>query len=128
MFNPFFRSLLIPPVKTSENQSVHNAGPVFPNMSNAMYNMGIMRNICELQYVTMQKLKFSINDFFSKYEQIRWKLRICSHLLNKSELLNKKNYFFSVWKNSQGKCKELFRQLYCRTIVKGCFCTSQVFY
>ena len=33
---------------------------------------------------TAQKLKFSINDFFSKRDQIRRKLPIWSHLLNKS--------------------------------------------
>ena len=33
---------------------------------------------------TAQKLKFSIKDFFSKCDQIRMKLRICSHLLKKS--------------------------------------------
>ena len=32
---------------------------------------------------TAQKVKFSIKDFFSKYDQIRKKLRICSHLLKK---------------------------------------------
>ena len=31
--------------------------------------------------ITAQKMKFSIKDFFSKYDQIRWKLRIWSHLL-----------------------------------------------
>ena len=28
-------------------------------------------------------MKFFIKDFFSKYEQIRWKFRICSHFLLK---------------------------------------------
>ena len=32
---------------------------------------------------TAQKRKFSIKNFFGKYEQIRSKLRICSHLLKK---------------------------------------------
>ena len=32
---------------------------------------------------TVQKMKFSVKDFFSKCEQIRRKLRICSHLLKK---------------------------------------------
>ena len=31
---------------------------------------------------------FSIKNFFSKCEQIRWKLRICSHLLKKSLMEN----------------------------------------
>ena len=33
---------------------------------------------------TTHKMKFSIKDFFRKCEQIRWKLRIWSHLLKKS--------------------------------------------
>ena len=36
---------------------------------------------------TVQKMKFSI-DFFSKCDQIRRKLRICSHLLKKSATEN----------------------------------------
>lgn len=30
-------------------------------MSNAMYNIGNMHNICELQYVTIEKMKSLIN-------------------------------------------------------------------
>ena len=37
---------------------------------------------------TAQKMKFSIEDLFSKYDQIRGKLRIWSHLLNKSLIEN----------------------------------------
>ena len=37
---------------------------------------------------TAQKMKFSIKDFFSKCDQIRWKLRIWSHLLKKSSMEN----------------------------------------
>ena len=37
---------------------------------------------------TVQKMKFSIKDFFSKYNQIRRKLRIWSHLLKKSLIEN----------------------------------------
>ena len=33
---------------------------------------------------TAQEIKFSINDFFSKFDQIRRKLRIWSYLLKKS--------------------------------------------
>ena len=33
---------------------------------------------------TAQKMKFSIKDFFIKYDQIRRKLQIWSHLLKKS--------------------------------------------
>ena len=42
---------------------------------------------------TAQKMKFSIKDFSSKCGQIRRKLRICSHLLEKS--LNE-NFIFYV--------------------------------
>ena len=38
-----------------------------------------------------QKMKVSIKDFFSKYDQIRRKLRIWSHLLKK--ILNEKLHF-----------------------------------
>ena len=37
---------------------------------------------------TTQKIKFSIKDFFSKCDQIRRKMRIWSHLLNKSLMEN----------------------------------------
>ena len=37
---------------------------------------------------TAQKIKFSIKDFFSKYDQIGWKLRIWSHILKKSLMQN----------------------------------------
>ena len=37
---------------------------------------------------TAQKMKFSINDFFSKCDHIRSKPRIWSHLLRKSLLEN----------------------------------------
>ena len=33
-------------------------------------------------------MKFSNKDFFSKYDQLRWKLRICFHLVKKSLMKN----------------------------------------
>ena len=44
----------------------------------------------ELKFMdyTAQKMKFSIEDFFSKCDQIRRKLRIWSHLLKKSLIEN----------------------------------------
>ena len=39
-------------------------------------------------YYTAEKMKFSIKNFFSKYDQIRWKLRIWSHLRKKSLMEN----------------------------------------
>ena len=41
-----------------------------------------------LENITTQKMKFSIKDFFSKYDQIRSFLRLWSHLLEKSLLQN----------------------------------------
>ena len=45
--------------------------------------------------ITAQKMKFSIKDFFSKCDQIRKKLPIWSHLVNKSFM---ENYIFFVVK------------------------------
>ena len=39
-------------------------------------------------YYTAQKMKFSIKNFFTKYDQSPRKLRISSHLLKKSLLEN----------------------------------------
>ena len=44
-------------------------------------------------YITAQKMKFSIKDFFSKCDQIRSFLRILSHLLKKSLM---ENFIFCV--------------------------------
>ena len=45
------------------------------------------------KHYTAQKAKFSIKDFFSKCDQIRRKLRIWSHLLQKSLM---ENFIFCV--------------------------------
>ena len=49
---------------------------------------------------TAQKMKFSIKDFFSKCDQIRWSRRIWSHLLNKSLMEN-----FIFWAVSRTRFK-----------------------
>ena len=41
-----------------------------------------------LEFLTVQKMKFSIKDFLGKCDQIRRKLLIWSHLLNKSSMEN----------------------------------------
>ena len=46
-----------------------------------------------MEKVTAQKMKSSIKDFFSKYDQVRWKPRIWLHLLKKSLT---KNFTFCV--------------------------------
>ena len=43
-----------------------------------------LENIQTSEMDTVQKIKFSIVDFFSKCDQIRRNLRIWSHLLKKS--------------------------------------------
>ena len=48
-------------------------------------------NFEKFEVYTAQKMKFSINDFFSKCDQIRRKLRIWSHLPKKSLM---KNFIF----------------------------------
>ena len=48
-----------------------------------MFSHNITKSSC-----TAQKLQFFIKDFFSKCDQIRSKLRIWSHLLQKSVMEN----------------------------------------
>ena len=60
--------------------------------------------------ITAQKMKFSIKDFFSKCDQIRRKLWICSHLLKKSLM---ENYIFFILHDvalSDQASNTLFRQ------------------
>ena len=49
-----------------------------------------------------QKMKFSIKDFFSKWDQIHRKLQIWSHLLKKSLI---ENFIFCAVKNSPWRSK-----------------------
>ena len=51
-----------------------------------------------LKIINAQKMKFSIEDLFSKCDQIRKKLRIWSHLLKKSSM---ENFFFVQCMNSK---------------------------
>ena len=50
---------------------------------------------CQKTENTAQKMKFSIKDFFSKYDQIHRKLQIWSHLLKKF-LMEKLHFLSSV--------------------------------
>ena len=54
-------------------------------------------------FYNAQKKKISINDFFSKCDQIRRKLRIWSHLLKKSLM---QNFIFCVATNKATLKKE----------------------
>ena len=51
------------------------------------YDLGQLCTPFQLSY-TAQKMKFSMKDFFSKFDQIRSFLRIWSHLLKKSLMEN----------------------------------------
>ena len=53
-----------------------------------MSSSPVILEIIQVIFVTTQKMKFSIKDFFSKCDQIRRKLRIWSHLLKKSLMEN----------------------------------------
>ena len=62
--------------------------------------------------ITAQKMKFSIKDFFSKYDQICRKMRIWSHLLKKSSV---ENFIFCAVhseKNTRRHCNFLWQFYY----------------
>ena len=54
---------------------------------------------------TARKMKFPIKGFFSKYDQIRKKLRIWSHLLKK--LLMENFIFCAVLKDGNEGCRSV---------------------
>ena len=54
-------------------------------------------NLNFVKNLTAQKMKFSIKDFFCKFDQIRSFLRIWSHLLKKFLM---ENFFFVQWEYS----------------------------
>ena len=71
-------------------------------------------------YITVQKMKFSVKDFFSKCDQIRRKLLIWSHLLKKS-LMKILHFLCSVYNlvdrsrdltlfREEGRSEELYSQ------------------
>ena len=55
-------------------------------------------------------MKFSIKDFFSKYDQIRSFLRIWSHLLKKSFM--EKSFFCAVFNLDHEEREMLYRKVY----------------
>ena len=61
------------------------SSPVFINNSPCQFYKTLWRK-CSI--LTVQKMKFSIQDFLSKYDQIHSFLRIWSHLLKKSLMEN----------------------------------------
>ena len=66
--------------------------------------------LLDLKTYIVQKMKFSIEDFFSKCDQIRRKLRIWSHLLKKS--LTENFIFWAVWVRSSARTVLLMNHLY----------------
>ena len=69
------------PIKIKTNTTVANDADV----DMITVNKDVLLNFIEHEHkYTAQKNEVSIKDFFSKCEQIRRKLRICSHLLKKS--------------------------------------------
>ena len=75
---PFF--LLNLTYNKKVNRSCQKRSVLF--MCTSFYSKSVI--FYELKAYTAQKMKFSIKDFFSKSDQIRRKLRIWLHLLNKS--------------------------------------------
>ena len=61
--------------------------PIICLSSSTGYYFTFSHSRARLTY-TAQKMKFCIKDFFSKFDQIRRKLRILSHVLNKSLMEN----------------------------------------
>ena len=59
-----------------------------PKSIGSLSKHGQSKNCSETTYLNAQKMKYSSKDFFSKYDQIRRKLRIWSHSLKKSLMEN----------------------------------------
>ena len=71
-----------------------------------------------------KKMKFSINYFFSKCDQIRRFLRICSHLLKKSLMEN--FIFYAVRSSSTSKYKSIVNRI-CQHLCSKRFSLSKVY-
>ena len=72
-----------------------------------LYAVISMIMYCQLVNITAQEMKFSIKGFFSQCDQIRRKLRILSHLLNKSLMEN-----FINTNNSSANLKRMFTEIW----------------
>ena len=83
------RSISIYSVRMRENADQNNSE--YGHFSRSVYIY------CPLE--TARKIKFSIKDFSSKYDQIRRKLRIWSHILEKSLM---ENFIFCAVRVSEG--------------------------
>ena len=65
----------------------------FLNCTNGTNSRKASDFLCTSVHCTVEKIKFSIKDFFSRCDRIRRKLQIRSHLLKKSLI---GNFIFSV--------------------------------
>ena len=65
---------------------------------------------------TVQKMKFSIKDFFSKYGKIQTKMWICSNLLKKSLM---KMFIFCAVKHVDVEAKAILNTLLVSLIPSG---------
>ena len=61
---------------------------MFPSRNQSVLISSLIINMIHVGANNAQKMKFSINDFFSKCDQIRKKLRIGIHLLKKCLMEN----------------------------------------
>ena len=84
------RSLAACSVSFSAFPQHHCLRIFFSNKVNLLFNCLLVTTTKQLKYsgCTAQKMRFSIKDFFSKYGQIRRKLRIWSHSLKRSLMEN----------------------------------------
>ena len=78
-------------VKTIKNVVINLIFHVSVIFNTNQWETTLCKLYCELKQtatITAEKMKFSVKDFFSKCDQIRRKLRIWSHLLEKSFMEN----------------------------------------
>ena len=78
--------------KSSKLSEGHITSIMFIKMQYKSVN-NVMKSWAEILYNITQQMKFSIKDFFSKFDQILRKLWVWSHLLKKSLM---ENFIFSV--------------------------------
>ena len=71
---------------------------------------------CLLAQINAQKMKFFVRNLFNKCEHIRIKLRICSHLLNKSLAENFTFCVVNIISFTTESCKFFFKPN-CKSLV-----------
>ena len=88
--------------KVTARQKMVNTSAKWSSIIQVWLKLSLLYKINEF---TAQKMKFSIKDSFSKYDQIRRKLRIWSNLLKKSLMenfifcaINRNRVTYTLWK------------------------------